>query len=338
LASFFISSPNPQSLTVDRNSNVNSNSEVNVYDPDATDGYAIKAKLTADVSLDFAVYIWSDDSTICTETDKCLLSTTDRIIYANFTDSATIGGGDTINFDLNIISGNNVAIDTHDVYVEYTKQRASFMQQFSTAKCNGMLEYPLASSELDLMDVRDGKIYKIRKLADHNCWMVDNLALDGSQTIDSTTSDIADTYTLPAIITPNEQTYCADLDTTIYANKCGNHYTWTTAGAGVSGNVTATTSICPKNWKLPTNTEYTTLSTDLAWGGLATNVISSAWRGLYSGAGNTTNTTSLYGYYWTATGQANNNSYYLLVDGNVGSVSVTYASRASLYSVRCLAR
>jgi uncharacterized protein (TIGR02145 family) len=286
--------------------------------------------------MDFAVYIWSDDSTICTEASKCLLSTTDRIIYANFTDSATTGSGDTINFDLNVISGNNVAIDTHDVYVEYTKQRASFMQQFSTAKCSSMLEYPLASSELNLMDSRDGKIYKIRKLADHNCWMVDNLALDGSQTIDSTTSDVA-TYTLPATTTPNAIAYCADLDTADWANKCGNHYDWgvaTAASTITSSN--AVGSICPKNWRLPTSAEYTSLRSNYGGWNTGAQVISSDWRGLYSGQNGSAGGG---GAYWSS---STSSSYSLgLTYSSSAGYTVNIGSnltRSEKYSVRCLAR
>jgi uncharacterized protein (TIGR02145 family) len=334
IASFTVAEPD-KTVNVNRGNSVDDTSTVNVSDPDATDGYIIKAKLTADISADFAVYIWSDDSILCTESNKCQLSTTDKLVYVNMTDSATINSGDAISFDVSIYSSSAAAIDTHDVDIEYTKQNVSFMHQFSTAKCQMMSLYPDPGSEVDLIDARDLKTYKIRRLADQNCWMVDNLALDGSQTLESTLSEIGSgtTYALGTVGSPNGEAYCANLDLAIYPHKCGNHYSWTVATTGGTTDY----SICPKNWRLPAYTEYITLQTDLDWGSSSgDNIVDSAWRGLYAGYG-TSARVGLYGYYLSATSATSINARVLVFTEDSVSPSSSVA-KSDTRSVRCLAK
>ena len=190
----------------------------------------------------------------------------------------------------------NVGISNKDVAIVIVLP----MQFFDTAACDAMPIYypassPPAGSEIDLVDIRDGKIYKIRKLpADATgttgwCWMVDNLSLQpsgASMTLDSTDSDmVSGTYTLTAtnVYNPNTIAYCANLSTATYLHRCGMLYNWTTATTG--SNITsgsAPNSICPKNWRLPVQGNHTTLSTALGWTDAA-SVVSSPWRGLYAG-------------------------------------------------------
>ena len=114
--------------------------------------------------------------------------------------------------------------------------------------------------------------YTIVKLEDGNCWMQENLALDGGTKIDYTDSDLeSGEYTLPTSATTGWTT-SGDPDqmkngdpnmtrdsssTTAWVQGNGNYYSWLTAtaktGASVTGNGTpASGSICPKGWKLPT--------------------------------------------------------------------------------------
>jgi uncharacterized protein (TIGR02145 family) len=336
IASFTVAEPD-KTVNVIRGNSVDDTSTVNVSDPDATDGYIIKAKLSADIAADFTVQIWSEDSTACTEASKCTLTTDYKGIYANLTDSATQEPADEITFNVRIISAYNTTIATHDVYIDYGKERIPlFMQDFSADVCAVTTPYATDNTEFNLRDDRDNKVYKVRKLADGNCWMVDNLALDGPRTLTNADSDIdSGTYALGAVATPNGQTYCANLDPVIYPHKCGNHYAWTVATAESSGNP-ATSSICPKNWRLPVNTEYTTLQTDLGWGNIGNNVVDSDWRGLYAGYG-TSSRVSTYGYSWSATsgGGTNASALVFVKDGAVNTSSVL---KSDTRSVRCLAK
>ena len=47
-----------------------------------------------------------------------------------------------------------------------------------------------------LSDVRDNNTYTVRKLADGNCWMSENLRLNGGTTITPANSDVSSNFTL----------------------------------------------------------------------------------------------------------------------------------------------
>ena len=384
IASFFVTDP-VKSLNIDRGYSADDTSQINVFDDEAINGYIIKARLDPAIDANFTVRIWSADSAICTATNPCQLSTNDTVIYGNGTDSATIdnsgsGGtrGDVIDFDVRINASMAINIGAHDVDIIYTKERAATMQAFNTAMCNAMPIYynasdptpwnpvnPPAGSEVDLMDIRDGKVYKIRKLPTDTigttgqCWMVDNLALQPTAAnpmiLDSDNSDITSgTYTLTAanVMNPNiviSPTYCIDrLNGTItdnqgvpYTHGCGMQYAWTTAATG-SIITTGTTpdSICPNNWRLPMSGEYTTLQTALRWGVAGANVNASSWRGLYVGFNGESTYQGSYGQYWLATASSATNAYNLVYYAS--NVSPNYSGNGSAksygMSLRCLAR
>jgi uncharacterized protein (TIGR02145 family) len=348
LANFFTTDP-VKNLTITRGNGTDTTSQVNIADPDATDGYIIRAKLTADISADFSVNIWSDASTLCTSAHRCLLTTTDQAIYVNATDSATIEpNGDTIDFNIRINSDTGAAIDTYNATIEYTKTRASFMHNFSSSKCSSLDIYPNTGSELDLIDYRDAKTYKIRRLADQNCWMVDNLAISGTALnpliLDSTTTDMGSgTYSLGEMPTPNGQSYCNLLNVADYPHKCGNYYLKqgvATLGWNFPSQQPAPNSICPKNWRLPATGEFATLATQLGWSagnGIGNTINDSAWRGLYAGyytSGGAASNVGTYGYYITSAYSGNalvyNNGTSFSATTNVGS--------SDSVPIRCVAR
>ncbi len=128
----------------------------------------------------------------------------------------------------------------------------------------------------------------------------------------------------------------------------GAYYTWCNATASkgryCSGATTTVDdseySICPRGWKLPTNTEYSTL---LNIAGIVNNSDGSSkirnmpynfpYAGIVDG-GSLYNVGS-YGYYWSSTADDNNYAYYLYFDsGNVGTNS---SGRSFGFSVRCIA-
>ncbi|MDR2063787.1 MAG: IPT/TIG domain-containing protein [Candidatus Nomurabacteria bacterium] len=152
------------------------------------------------------------------------------------------------------------------------------MQGMSTEYCKTMPVYdtanPNAASTLTLTDTRDGQEYMVRKLADGNCWMINNLKLGsttGTTALSPSNTNISQAWTLPQIsigsasfTEPKVMAYSpqsSDLnDPTFY----GYHYNWcaaTAGGDGTSGNgtcsseyvapVDAVGDICPANWRLP---------------------------------------------------------------------------------------
>ncbi len=169
---------------------------------------------------------------------------------------------------------------------------------------------------IGLTDTRDNNVYAVSKLADGNCWMIENLRLADTDsnnspiTLNSTnTNNPASAFTTLSA-TSNE--WCTEYNskTCVNQNKLntsntisftsnttgsqysdiysyGNYYNWYTATAGTgtysqtSGN--ATGDICPNGWSLPTGGtggQYSSL--DSAMGGTGdyqdTAEASNRWR------------------------------------------------------------
>ncbi len=161
--------------------------------------------------------------------------------------------------------------------------------------------------EVTLLDDRDAdgtgtkKSYKVRKLADGNCWMVDNLEYDlvglynngkrgiGSKN-DGSTFEMTDANLATGVggyytTTTNQANYVLNSNTKSLTNITKNsylgnttsqaeyYYNWTAATAG-QGSMSNTTegvsidgSICPAGWRLPTN--YTDITNrNISWGAL----------------------------------------------------------------------
>lgn len=163
-----------------------------------------------------------------------------------------------------------------------------------------------------LLDDRDGsnKNYRIARLADGNCWMLDNLRLGStaqSVTLTSANSSISGSFVLPKVVT-NGLSY----DTPVaYGPIVGDPapgnvggygflYNWPAATAGDSQGgypyveQDSPASICPRGWRLPsgkTTGEFADL--DRAFGGTGSPsgaspsqsswLSNGAFNGLYSG-------------------------------------------------------
>ena len=222
-----------------------------------------------------------------------------------------------------------------------------------------MAEYPelctaaATGTTVTLEDTRDGNSYRIRKLADGNCWMIDDLHLADVE-ITSADSDISDaTYTVPATTPGTETSGSSDTVAQIHTNEEGYEnsllYNWMAATAGTgttsvsSGN--ASTSICPKGWKLPKgDTSDGSFYYLVNTGGYNTNTKlteTSSGTGpefLYAGYWDS----GLYnqgdlGYYWSRTANSSSNAYYLYfdIDGFVIPQSSSYKYLGS--TIRCVA-
>ena len=144
-----------------------------------------------------------------------------------------------------------------------------------------------------LTDTRDNQDYKVAKLKDGKCWMVENLNIAGSTALSSEDTDFDSNYTLPTtdgwtvtdgkLILPasaiknsadNNLTDNTQFSTDNYAyvfnsgnkencsdnqnNPCYSYYSWDTATLGSgrllnADNIDAEYSLCPKGWRLPTS-------------------------------------------------------------------------------------
>lgn len=146
------------------------------------------------------------------------------------------------------------------------------MQDVTAAMCSAAS----TGSVYTLTDSRDGKKYLAGKLADGKCWMLQNLALAGGTTLNTTTSNVS--YTLPSSSTSG---FNSDTTAFMYngshtdgtadsTSNTGAYYSFlaATAGTGTGSSGNASGNICPKGWRLPTgggNGEFVALAK--AYGG-----------------------------------------------------------------------
>ena len=208
-----------------------------------------------------------------------------------------------------------------------------------------------------LRDVRDTNSYTVRKLADGNCWMTQNLKLVGNATVgytDLTTTDSdvpAAGFRLTAS-TAQDYTWCttnsADCDNQSMVLNSGNdsygtYYNWYVATAGTgkyetsSGN--ASNSICPRGWRLPTSGSsgefqalYNKYSSSSAMRGSPANFVLSGVRD-----GSSTSSQGSYGGYLSSTAYSPYNAYNLnLNSSDVYPAGIDGKYRG--YTVRCVAR
>lgn len=222
------------------------------------------------------------------------------------------------------------------------------------------------------VDERDGNTYRVRRLKDGKLWMVDNLRLGDSKlinrTLSSSNTDLngISSYSLPTSTTSfsdNASSAPAQLDAT-YANNnstvagwslktnsasttqygVGVYYNWyaATAGTGTysmsSGD--ASSSICPKGWKLPkggSSGDFQTLyssydSTQKIRDEDGPNFLLSGY--LYTRS--RYDTDSL-GYYWSRSAYNSYSAYYLgFHSSSVGPAYSNYKYYG--FPIRCVAK
>ena len=145
------------------------------------------------------------------------------------------------------------------------------IQNITQAQCQALPVFTGTNDTEAVKTVTDNRggttrTYRIAKLADNNCWMLDNLKL-GSTTATTTLtpsdSNVAANFTLPQLTTngilyyDNPRAYGpVPGDTGSGATNYGYLYNWPAATAGetrtsiTTGN--AANSICAKGWRLPT--------------------------------------------------------------------------------------
>ena len=167
-----------------------------------------------------------------------------------------------------------------------------------------------------VIDSRDEHPYTVQKLPDNNCWMTTNLDLAGGTTLTPTDSNVSANYTLPASETIASGTTLANPsaftdDNTAYVfnsngttcgenSPCYSYYSYAAATAGTNpSSGDATSDICPKGWRLPTQAEYTTLKNTYTTGATLT---AAPFVGVYAGLydGGPLGLGGYYAHYWSS--------------------------------------
>ena len=212
---------------------------------------------------------------------------------------------------------------TGDATITLYAQWAPSMQDFTLAQCQSLA----SDANYTVVDSRDGSDYTVRYI-NGACWMTSNLRLSGGRTLTSADSNVTQDWEFPntSLTTGNSYTDERSLisDNTSY----GGYYNICAASAGTVCSQTqanATQDICPKGWRLPTNSEQSGITGYVS-------AFSPVLSGIYSyGSLGSTGSRS---YWWSATAYDGNGQYSLRYNGS--SLSTGYNSKYNGSSVRCI--
>ncbi len=283
------------------------------------------------------------------------------------TDEGTVCSGTTYTPGSNYaISGTDELIIT--LYATWEEDIPA-IQNLDSSLC-------ITSEPTTVVDNRDGNKYLVQRLADGNCWLLDNLRLDISNSavqakMTSNTTNATDQilgylkngggsspYTATAVAnvstgfssynTPQINTTSSEDTTTSYgagSGKIGVYYNYCAATAGSycyangAGSGNASYDICPAGWRMPTggsSGEYRALYT--AYSSNATNFRNALSTPLSGRYYNSSvDSQGSYGRFWSSTYSSDSYMYYLGVDSsNVYLQDANY--RTNGYSVRCVAK
>ena len=356
------------------NSNLTHNNGTNVFSSIATDadlsdledskdtniwGYSYKDDTVASPAWSNYNGLSSSDSTALINTNSNVSSNLDFKIAAKASNTQASG---TYNGVINFTAVSNIApMSLLDSFIASGAEQLNGyfkMQDMTHDICSNV---DIEESELQLIDVRDNKIYWVAKLKDGNCWMTQSLDIAGGTEITAQLSDIPANYTLSIAngfqegnklpessqigFSNNTQAYVFNTgnNTDNCASPgCYSYYSWHAATVGSGINITenndAPYSICPKNWKLPNS------QSDF-------DKLTRAYGSFYSQAGPNTTPNFLisrcysngafcsgsYGNYWSSTPNSVNvarNFYFNSSNANPGG----RADYRYGFNIRCIAR
>ena len=174
------------------------------------------------------------------------------------------------------VTASNTSLDTHNFTIRYfNPSTTTSMQEFTGATCGSMSVGDIIS----LTDERNGQTYRIKKMQDNKCWMVDNMKYLGEgitisnvdsttgitynndsskyNTVDGTSTHSTDNSDKAFYNNPMSDSYCYGDSIQSSYTKCGYLYNWYAATAGTGTYATSTNgtnvsgSICPTGWRLP---------------------------------------------------------------------------------------
>ena len=187
------------------------------------------------------------------------------------------------------VTASNTSLDTHNFTIRYfnpnrtetasvsnTQITNTNMSSFTGVDCGSLSVGDIVS----LTDERNGQTYRIKKMEDNKCWMVDNLKyageantdlanVDGTyglvynndsdkyNTVDGTDTQSTANSDKAFYNNPMSASYCYGTSIQSSYTKCGYLYNWYAATAGTGTYATSTRgtnvsgSICPTGWRLP---------------------------------------------------------------------------------------
>ena len=250
----------------------------------------------------------------------------------------------------------NAGVSVRCIADDPTIHSISTMQQMTPEICAATTTPLKTSTQLDtngsyrgdanyvptktLTDTRDNNTYTISKLADGKCWMTQNLRII-NKTITSADSDVINNYLIPV---SSKNGFNSDDSSSSYIDPdYGGYYTWYAATASTGtysmSSGEATSSICPKKWRLPTGgvsgevqNLYDKYPSSSALVSGPPRMVSSGW--LY---GNTFYDKGVHGFYWQSSSYNNHDAYAAHVSNGIFNPVHKVDKRDGL-AVRCVAR
>lgn len=339
-------------------------------------GYTLTAALTA---AEPGISIKLKGGDIATST---VLGAGDPALTLKTTETAT--SNDTTEVTLDFTIDSTVTAGKKDLKLAYAitdnGATSATMQSFTPQQCDALATYTGSNEEavIELTDSRGGttQTYQVAKLADGNCWMLQNLKLGSTtstMTLTPSDTNIASNFTLPQLYSGDSEDYLSYDDPYAYgpipgdtgegATNYGYLYNWPAATAGETRDSHDETagdapySICPANWRLPTSrwdADWENVSgdfpnLDIAWGGTGEgswsgepNIALWQYNGAFKGV--------LAGYWWegfyvqggvgvvwSASANPGYSDYAFVAYFDADEVYPAYGSdRSAGLSVRCL--
>ena len=219
---------------------------------------------------------------------------------------------------------------SNDKYLYAMWQKATpavkYMQDYTLATCQS----EASSGNVTLVDSRDNSEYTVRYI-NGACWMTQNLRFTGTS-LSTTTSNVSANRTISYgdLNSGNSFTEArihnsGDTATGVWYNFCA-------AGAKESGactdssKYTSSYDICPKNWHLPTKSQFSGIIS-------YKDDFSPVAGGSYS-IGSLVDTG--YGFWWSATASDASSQYSLRYDGSSLDTIDYYRGKGRGYYVRCV--
>ncbi|MDR2338158.1 MAG: hypothetical protein LBE20_05875, partial [Deltaproteobacteria bacterium] len=219
------------------------------------------------------------------------------------------------------------------------------MQSFGTTQCGEMTNYDGTEkmfagttggslggvNTVCVKDSRNSQAYRVRRMPDGKCWMIDNLKYAEGSYKDPASSSASD----GGVYCTTNNNGSSPFDEGKWPKSttgCGYLYAWATATGGTSGG----SVICPNGWTLPADGMYGTLSSAIGGNGLSYGgglAFQAPYSGFYysSSFGNQ----SVYGYYWSST-EYDTDYARLLSFNYTGPLNTSNSSNKSIYlAVRC---
>ncbi len=310
-------------------------------------GYALADTNANNTTLAYSTMpAYGSAATIVSGNAESVPTTTKKLVFASkFAESATSGHYRTkvllsLTATPKVVAGLDSITYMQEMTGEVCKQTPQKLKDQTI---------PTGGSKV-LIDKRDNSTYTVARLEDGNCWMTQNLRIV-NKVITSTDSDMASgSFTIP--VSSPEFTNANKYSPQVYYENIlanGAYYNWytATAGSGTIATGTVSSSICPKNWKLPSNSGDGSFTDLLEHAGITNNqegankIQGAPYN--FSRAGKFEDSSKMsddYGFYWSNSAKGVlviNSARVSLFTGSISTDPNVNTSRVVGQSIRCVA-